>query len=578
LTSTAARRALPSPYDSRTLSDGPHTLTAQVIPLSGPTQIIQAPFTVQNRPSVTATTPTAGATLVPLDTAIAAEVALPNPGTGVASNTLNPSTVQLYQTLSGTMVPGTVNTSAAGDIIVYQPAVQLTASTKYTFVITEAVTDSSGVPFIPYTLIFTTGTTTSLLPTPGVTFSKAVVYNGATISTLLIGPDGKLYAASLDGNLRRWRINATGGLTQLETYTGLAGRAIIGLTFDPGNPQVIWISHNDPIPFENEVYAADFTGQVDRLTLSGTGFVGTLQPYLHGLPRSAKDHLSNSLAFGPDGLLYLTQGSNSAMGAPDSSWNFRPERLFSAAVLQIDPRQTPPVTGFDVQTETYFADPGTYDPSLPNAVLKVYAAGVRNAYDLLWHSNGHLYIPTNGSAAGGNTPADPMGTVPAVNNVRTQDDWLFDVRPGKYYGHPNPLQGRYVLNGGNPTADADCGEVVAEGNRNGYPVGIAPDLDWTCPAHNFGRNRSPNGVIEYRSTTFGGSLRQQLLIAEYSAGDDIIAVSLNADGTVNQVTQAVAGLINPLDLVEDRRNGNLYVAELFDETGEGQITLLTPMP
>ena len=29
---------------------------------------------------------------------------------------------------------------------------------------------------------------------------------------------------------------------------------------------------------------------------------------------------------------------------------------------------------------------------------------MRNAYDLVWHSNGHLYVPTNGTAGGANTP------------------------------------------------------------------------------------------------------------------------------------------------------------------------------
>ena len=42
-----------------------------------------------------------------------------------------------------------------------------------------------------------------------------------------------------------------------------------------------------------------------------------------------------------------------------------------------------------------------YDPFAEDAVVKIFATGVRNAYDLVWHSNGQLYVPTNGSAAGG---------------------------------------------------------------------------------------------------------------------------------------------------------------------------------
>ncbi len=40
---------------------------------------------------------------------------------------------------------------------------------------------------------------------------------------------------------------------------------------------------------------------------------------------------------------------------------------------------------------------GSYDPYDPGAALTIYATGVRNAYDLLWHSNGRLYVPVNGS-------------------------------------------------------------------------------------------------------------------------------------------------------------------------------------
>ena len=36
---------------------------------------------------------------------------------------------------------------------------------------------------------------------------------------------------------------------------------------------------------------------------------------------------------------------------------------------------------------------GTYDPYAAGAPLTLYATGVRNAFDLVWHSNGHLYAP-----------------------------------------------------------------------------------------------------------------------------------------------------------------------------------------
>lgn len=309
-----------------------------------------------------------------------------------------------------------------------------------------------------------------------------------------------------------------------------------------------------------------------------------MQDYVVGLPRSAKDHLSNSLAFGPDGNLYLSQSSNSAMGERDAIWFDRPERLLSAAILQIDPNRTVPVGGFDVQTENYGTTTGNYNPFAADAPVKIYATGIRNAYDLVWHSSGNLYAPTNGSAAGGNTPNDPSTTAnEALRNVGTQNDYLFNIKKGGYYGHPNSLHQEYILNGGNPYAPGanpntptgnDPAEVIE------YQVGTQPDPNYRGFAYDFGPHRSPNGVIEYKSNTFNGALRNKLLVAEYSGGQDILALELGVDGNIprGKVTQVVSGLTDPLDLIEDTRKniGNLYVAELLDGgAGGGRISLLS---
>lgn len=530
---------------------------------------------VLRRPSVTATAPANGATNVFRNTAVNADVNLPNAGAGVDDTTLNTSTVQLYRTSDLAPVPGGVNTTGGGDAIIYQPSVLLDPSRSYTFKVTSGVKDLRGMSFLPYTSTFTTGTTTSVATDPRVRFTKRAVYGGngvgASISSLVIGPDGKLYGASIDGNLRRWTIDAAGNLTNLETYTGLSGRAIIGIAFDPLNPNVIWLSNNASIYVQP---ADDWTGKITRLTLTGPAFTGVLEDYVIGLPRSAKDHVTNSITFGPDGNLYVNQGSCTAMGAPDNTWYNRPEHLLTAAVLKIDPRRAVGLP-LDVRTEA----PGTYDPFAVGAPVTIFAAGIRNAYDLAWHSNGHLYIPTNGSAAGGNCPASPQGvtpSVPGITSAPTQDDFLFRVEEGGYYGHPNPTLGHYVMNGGNPTAGVDPAEVITVGSNPGYPVGVQPDVNYRGFAWNFGRNRSPDGLIEYKSSTFGGALAGKLLVVEYSGGDDILAFALNPNGTVAGVTQVMAGFSDPLDLVEDTRNGNIYVTEFFGGGQWGQISLLTP--
>jgi glucose/arabinose dehydrogenase len=52
----------------------------------------------------------------------------------------------------------------------------------------------------------------------------------------------------------------------------------------------------------------DYTSKVAKLTGPD---LGTYTEILTNLPRSVKDHETNSLAFGPDGALYFTQGCGS---------------------------------------------------------------------------------------------------------------------------------------------------------------------------------------------------------------------------------------------------------------------------
>ncbi len=156
---------------------------------------------------------------------------------------------------------------------------------------------------------------------------------------------------------------------------------------------------------------------------------------------------------GPAHLLYLAQASNTAMGGLDQNWCMRPERLLNGAILEIDPRREPPAGGFDLATEPLpedgeyrrfgftrvlrsfiwpehggalkgdpiaidagpftgafllFDDRGVasvragrsadsailrqyYDPFAPEAVARLFVTGLRNGYDLLWHSDGSLY-------------------------------------------------------------------------------------------------------------------------------------------------------------------------------------------
>jgi hypothetical protein len=324
--------------------------------------------------------------------------------------------------------------------------------------------------------------------------------------------------------------------------------------------------------------------------------------------------MANSLVFGPDGALYLAQGSNGSMGDYDGTWQ-RIESLLSGATLRLDLQKLKAVTlPLDVRTTTDLAvikqapatsmrmSDNTYNPYGSESPLTIYASGVRNAYDLVWHSNGQLYMPANGSAAGGNTPASVAGTrrtdgtfyngpvVPATTSVQVQNDWLFRVNPLKnvgFFGHPNPFRGEYVANRGYI-------------DNIKLPSNMGPDVNYRGAAYNFETNKSPNGAIEYKSDKFGGALKGKLLVCRFSGGGDIMVLEPESMVKSTQVTSAssndriydivkatpgagteglvgMSGFANPLDLVEDVKTGNLYVIEFNwnnSTSRTAQITLL----
>ena len=564
-------------------NSGPVTVAydrLEVIPVTGATS---------NRPVVTATRPGNGATGVPRDTFVAVDVSLPNAGHGIDGNTVNFQTVRLLRASDRQEVSSKRNVSGGGDAIVLQPRTLLDANTEYIFQVTSGVEDTAGNAFQPTEIRFTTGTQ-GPNPPRDIGFQQVpqALTQGQQYTAVTFGPDGLLYAGTFDGKILRFGIGGDGSLTPpqlLDTVRAVHGgpRTVTGLRFDPGSTAgnlVLWVSHNQ---FAMED-ATDWTGKISRL--SGP-MLETYQDVVVDLPRSYRDHMTNQIDFGPDGGLYFMQGSNSGMGAPDNAWGQRPERLLSGALLRLDTGRFPPGS-FPMSAKTQ--DGGSYDPFAPGAPLTIFASGVRNAYDLVWHSNGSLYAPVNGGAAGGNTPGFPNaitgrrpdqelrgpydGTpVPALDNVpATQDDVLLRVERGGYYGHPNPLRAEYVLAGGNPAGGPTPYEVLS------YPEGTPFDRNWKLPAHSFGKSYAPTGILEYKGNAFNGALRGRLLVTRYSGGDDVVALTVNPDGNIGGQVSGIAGLsgfTDPTDLTQhpDPNTGFLYVAEY----GGLQITLLKPV-
>jgi hypothetical protein len=515
---------------------------------------------------VNASVPLDGERNVRLDATITLKLNQPHARLDPA--TLNGRAIRLVRESDGSAVAAVV-TRFENRKLQVRPVGHLAPNARYVLQVTEDLRDTAGAPVLPFAMTFTTAD----LPDPMIRFERVALTTagGAGFTCVRVGPDRRLYAGTDDGRIFRFPIEPNGALGVPQVITALQDRhkgprLLVGFAFDPHAPierPVLWVTHNHPAFAD----APDLSSAVSRM--SGTD-LAEVEDVVVRLPRSIRDHLTNQPAFGPDGALYFPQGSMSAYGAPCDEWGRRDQHLLSATILRLDVDALKPGQVIDALTPDAA---GTFDPGAPGSPLTIYATGIRNAYDLVWHSNGMLYAPVNGSQPGGSTPPSPDGKVPALSEIAmSEDDWLFKVdRAGRYFGHPNKLQGHYVLNGGNPTDGVDFAEVP------NYPVGTRPDPAWVPATFNFGQHVSPNGVIEYTSDAFDGRLKRRLLVCRYNVGSDIIVLALDEKGEVRSAQIGVAGLgklANPLDLAEDPRNGNLYVSEY----GAQCITLLRAAP
>ena len=570
-------------------------------------------------PAVVGALPLDGATNVFLNPTISANfLSLPNTAangaTSLNNNTLNAGTVQLFQVTGNTATPVAININGTGggDAINLTPAGNLLPNTRYRYTL-NGVQDLAGAMLFPYTAEFITGTTANTGSNTGggdngsgvmagnleeVVFNNEGSVANGMYSTLTIGPDGRLFGLRISGQIDAWTINGDGTLGGQQTFTTLNNafggnnRLAIGLVFAPNataaNP-VAYVTHSS-FAFSG---GPAWDGRLSRL--SGANLQNH-ELILTNLPRSVRDHLSNSIVFDPNNpnVLYFNQGSNSAGGAPDGAWGNRPERLLTAATLRLDLSLLPANLPLDVQTSgninvinnapanSIVMSDGNYNPYAVNSPLTIAGSGIRNPYDLVYHSNGQIYVPTNGTAGGSNAPASVPGSrrpngdfyngpaIPAANNNNTQRDFLYRINPNNpnigYYGHTNPLRGEFVMNRG--AIDV-----------NNYPDNIQPDANYSGFAFDFAFNQSPNGVIEYRSP---GALQGALIVCRFSGGDDLIVLvpdGPNGDiGTSRIGIPGFTGLDEPLDLVEDPNTGNIYVSNFTNSSGTGtnpgNITLL----
>ena len=450
--------------------------------------------------------------------------------------------------------------------------------------------------------------------------SQAVVSGLSNPTTLQFGPDGRLYVAQQDGLIRIYDVtqpspgqwaaveaqtvslikdipnhNDDGSLNTLINERQVTGLLVTGTTANP----VIYVTSSDPrISDFADINLDTNSGILSKLTWNGIAW--TKVDLIRGLPRSEENHSPNGMVLSADGSkLYLAQGGNTNEGAPSHFFSNTAEYALSAAMLEIDlvSLQAIPDKVFTYApgvTSTYKYDlPTLDDPTVSNngasgnetaggldvggpfggndglnqailpadAPLRIFATGLRNAYDVVLTQSGKLFTVDNGSNAflGGAPILDANGkpTNQFNNGGVGSPDFLYLLSNGSYYGHPDPTRGNQTgailsySDGSQPQVVATLPNAAAA-----VPTGvqIAPGFvidpsKFTSTAARLAQEgqltagqqslaqfaASTNGLMEYTATTFNSEIAGDLITASFDG--TLKLIQLAPDGvTVQGVT------------------------------------------
>ncbi len=316
---------------------------------------------------------------------------------------------------------------------------------------------------------------------------------------------------------------ATGGgkiLILLDTNDD--GRADQVKTFATGIPLPLGLAFraNGDLFVSSNVTSG--VGRIIRLRDTNSDDIADEQTIIVDNLPSNGDHQTNKIRFGPDGLLYIGQGSATDNGTPTPG---RPaESILSGAILRVD---------------------------VDNPQVNVYAGGLRQPFALAFHpTNGELFSVDVGKGEFCNFCTDDPAPPEEIN-------WIV---AGGNYGFP-------LCDGSPVQSNPNCAGVRAPLLQ--YPAHVTPTAlaFYTGPQAAEFQNQLLVGIYKnyHNAENVGGDLRRVIV-----TGDGTSGFQLRDDGFIIKLFPIDPG-DGPIDAAVDPISGDIYLAR-FDPVNHGAIT------
>lgn len=398
---------------------------------------------------------------------------------------------------------------------------------------------------------------------------------------LAIAPDGSLFLIELAGEIKRIDLKKqTQETIGKINVTTEQENGLIGLALDPDFAKNGWLYLQYSPPTFSGQHVSRFTFRDGKLDMQSEVLLLKYEEQ-----RQECCHHAGSLAFGPDGCLYISAGDNTnpfgdsggyapidereSRGAFNALRTSSNTKNFNGKILRIRPK---PEGGYSIPEGNLFPADGSVGHP------EIYVMGCRNPWRISIDSKtGFLYWGDVGPDAGGDNERGPRG-YDEVNQAKkagyfgwplfianNQPYAAFDFQskaPGERFDPQHPVN-RSIYNTGSQTLPAAQPAWIY------YPGGPSKEFPELGSG---GRTACAGPTYDYQAslespTKFPEHFNRCLFIYEWSR-NWIAAVHLNEDSSIKRIEPFLPSMrfTRPIDMEFDR-NGVLYVIEYGETWG-----------